>query len=430
MCLGHEGPGTESRGGRRPATATPAAAFLLSCGSSWLVSPRPGKVIAIGAEELRCAIRRGDRIEQNALGAGIMPVVKIIAVINQKGGVGKTTTVANLGQAIARSGHEVCLIDLDPQSQLTLHLGAEAGAETSSIYDLLTSGAALSSCAATVSEHLALIPSVIDLAAAEMELIGTVGREQILSDRLREQDLPYEFVLIDCPPSLGILTLNALAAADELIIPLQAHFLALQGLGRLLETVSLVQRRINPPLRVGGVILCMFERHTRLAGEVAADLGAFFAEARGSDVPWADARIFQTVIRRNVKLAECPSYGKTIFDYEPNSHGAEDYAALAEEFLACYCPAPAAEPPQPASLAAEETVAPLPEPAGTHGDQPPPLAEDEIASPQPQSSSQAPPRGSSLPADRSADDDAEQVTAAVPGGSEPASGPVDPTNPS
>ena len=360
-----------------------------------------------------------------------MPAVKVIAVINQKGGVGKTTTVANLGQAIARRGHEVCLIDLDPQSQLTLHLGADVGSETAGIYDLLISGAALSSCATSVSEHLALIPSVIDLAAAEMELIGTVGREQILGDRLSEQDLPYEFVLIDCPPSLGILTLNALAAADEIIIPLQAHFLALQGLGRLLETVSLVQRRINPRLRVGGVVLCMFERHTRLAGEVAADLGAFFAEARGSDVPWADARIFQTVIRRNVKLAESPSYGKTIFDYEPNSHGAEDYAALAEEFLACYCPAPSvAEPSRPAPPTAEETAAPLPEPVPTHGDQSHTLAGDEIASPQPQSPSQVPPRESDLPSDRPANDDAEQVTAAAPGGSKPASIPVDPTNPS
>ena len=349
-----------------------------------------------------------------------MPIVKTIAVINQKGGVGKTTTVANLGQAIAHRGHKVCLIDLDPQSQLTLHLGAEASAESSSVYDLLTSGADLTSCAAEVSEHLALIPSVIDLAAAEMELIGTVGREQILGDRLSEQALPYEFVLIDCPPSLGILTLNALAAADELIIPLQAHFLALQGLGRLLETVSLVQQRINPPLRVGGVILCMFERHTRLAGEVAADLDAFFAAARGSDVPWADARIFRTVIRRNVKLAESPSYGKTIFDYEPSSHGAEDYSALAEEFLACYLPAP----PAPAMT---EQMPPLAEPAARCDDPPQTPPADEIVRERPSSPSPAPPDERDLPEDQPLDS-AEHVIVATPGGSDPTSGLVDPTD--
>jgi chromosome partitioning protein len=357
-----------------------------------------------------------------------MPRVKIIAVINQKGGVGKTTTVANLGQAIARRGRDVCLIDLDPQSQLTLHLGAEAGAEAANVYELLTSGADLSSCAVEVSEHLALIPSVIDLAAAEMELIGTVGREQILADRLAGQDLPYEFVLIDCPPSLGVLTLNALAAADELIIPLQAHFLALQGLGRLLETVSLVQRRINPPLRVGGVILCMFERHTRLAGEVAADLEAFFAEARGSEAPWADARIFQTAIRRNVKLAECPSYGKTIFDYEPNSHGAEDYSALAEEFLACYLPPTSSESPPPAPPAADAAAGPHPEPAHTHDHHPQTTAADEIAS-APPSCPPVPPREGDPKADRSVSDSvAERAAVAAPGAPQPAPGAVDPTN--
>lgn len=260
--------------------------------------------------------------------------VKTYAVINQKGGVGKTTTVANLGAAIAAKGHDLCLIDLDPQSHLTLHYGLEPGATPLSVYDVLTAEATLADAAVPVGDHLRVVPAVIDLAAAEVELVGTVGREQILKDKIDAAPLPCQYVLIDCPPSLGLLTLNALAAADAVIIPLQPHFLALQGLGKLLETVSLVRKRINPKLQVAGVILCMYEKGTRLAGEVVADLTQFLESSRGQDCPWAHARVFENVIRRNVKLAECPSHGQTIFQYEPASNGAEDYAALADEFLA------------------------------------------------------------------------------------------------
>ncbi len=274
-----------------------------------------------------------------------MPTVKVIAVINQKGGVGKTTTVVNLGAALAARGHDVCLVDLDAQSQLTLHLDVEVAPGRKTIYDVMTHGAELGEAVVDIREHLAVVPSEVDLAAAEMELVGTVGREQVLADRLAKLDRSFEFVLLDCPPSLGLLTLNALAAADELLIPLQAHFFGLQGLSRLFETVSLVRQRINPSLRVGGVVFCMFERQTRLAGEVVADLADFLSSARDTDAPWAKAKIFQNAIRRNVKLAECPSYGRTIFEYEPRSHGAEDYGALADEFLACF--APEANVPQP-----------------------------------------------------------------------------------
>lgn len=268
-----------------------------------------------------------------------MPHVKTIAVINQKGGVGKTTTVANLGAAIAAAGRNICLIDLDPQAHLTLHYGIEPTDETKTVYDLLTGSSDLASATVKVNERLSVIPSTIDLAAAEVELVGTVGREQILRDHLRDADVPYELAIIDCPPSLGLLTLNALAAADEVLIPLQPHFLALQGLGKLLETVSLVQRRINPGLRVGGVVLCMYESTTKLSGEVLADLTGFFEAARQTASPWSNTKILSTVIRRNVKLAECPSYGRTIFDYEPHSRGAEDYRALGEEFLSVFAPA-------------------------------------------------------------------------------------------
>jgi chromosome partitioning protein len=264
--------------------------------------------------------------------------VRTIAVINQKGGVGKTTTVANLGAAVADRGRSVCLIDLDPQAHLTLHFGVEPGGTERSMYDVLCGESKLAPVLLDVRPSVWLGPSSIDLAGAEIEMVNTVGREQILRDTLADADLPQDLVLIDCPPSLGLLTLNALAGADEVIIPLQPHFLALQGLGKLLETVSLVQRRINPKLTVSGVILCMYETTTRLAGEVRDDLRAFLDTARGSDTPWANTHIFHTFIRRNVKLAECPSYGSTIFDYDRSSHGAEDYAALADEFLSLRAP--------------------------------------------------------------------------------------------
>ena len=271
-----------------------------------------------------------------------MRVVQTLVIINQKGGVGKTTTVANLGAGIATRGHRLCLIDLDPQAHLTLHMGLEPGANQPGIYQVLTGDARLDDATVEINENLSVVPSVIDLAAAETELVTVVGREQILHDRLSACDSDYEYVMIDCPPSLGLLTLNALAAGDYVFIPLQAHFLALQGLGMLLETILLVQQRINPALKVGGVILCMYDRQTRLAAEVVADLKEFLQAARGTDVPWADANIISVPIRRNIKLAECPSYGKTIFDYDPNSHGAMDYNALADEFLAFFSPRGAA----------------------------------------------------------------------------------------
>ena len=291
--------------------------------------------------------------------------VNVFGVINQKGGVGKTTTVANLGAAIAARGHKVCLIDLDPQSHLTLHLGVEPGSPETTIYEVLTDDADIASATMKLRPRLSLVPSTIDLAAAEMELAATVGREQILRDRLAAGPLPYDYVLIDCPPSLGLLTLNALTAAHKLIIPLQPHFLALQGLGKLLETTALVQKRINQALRVSCVVLCMYETSTRLAGEVADDLRRFFEAERGSQTPWGETRIFESVIRRNVKLAECPSHGTTIFEYAPGSHGADDNNALADEFLAFCPPVEASEPagdgedlPAAADQAAPPDIAP------------------------------------------------------------------------
>ncbi len=262
-----------------------------------------------------------------------------IAIINQKGGVGKTTTTVNVGMALARAGHRVLMIDLDPQAHLSLHLGADPAEVGEGTYELLTGSTSIAKCRRKAGNNLWLVASSIDLAGAEVELVSVVGREVLLRDLLDQhvgagvpgRTPPYDFVLMDCPPSLSVLTLNGLCAAREVIIPLQPHYLALQGLGKLLETVSLVGKRINPGLKVAGVGICMYEAGTRLAAEVVQDVRSFFEKARGSDVPWADARVFETAIRRNIKLAEAPSYGQSIFDYAADSNGARDYERMAAE---------------------------------------------------------------------------------------------------
>jgi len=275
--------------------------------------------------------------------------VRKIAVINQKGGVGKTTTAVNLGAALARAGQRVLLIDLDPQAHLTMHTGLEPTSQTVGTYDMLVQSLPVERAKHPVSEELEVVPSHIDLAAAEIELVGVVGREVILRDILRSSESAWDFVLMDCPPSLGVLTLNGLTAADEVFIPLQPHFLALQGMGKLLETVQLVRQRINPDVVVSGIILCMFESSTRLAAEVVEEVESFVRAARQQPVPWRDARVFHTRIRRNIKLAECPSHGKSIFSYDAGSNGARDYAALAQEVLAMVEPSTEDSLPEPAS---------------------------------------------------------------------------------
>jgi chromosome partitioning protein len=261
--------------------------------------------------------------------------MRSIAIINQKGGVGKTTTAVNLSAALARNGRRVSLIDLDPQAHASLHLGLALAEGDRSIYDVLTGDTQLAEVRQSVGENLTLVPSHLDLAAAEMELANEVGRETILRRKLESDDDPADYRIIDCPPSLGVLTLNALTAVDEVILPLQPHFLALHGLSKLLRTIDLVADRLNPRLRLGGVVLCMYETGTRLAAEVASDVEQFFAAGKErSASAWSGARAFETFIRRNIRLAEAPSFGKSIFDYAPTSHGAEDYQRLAEEVLA------------------------------------------------------------------------------------------------
>jgi chromosome partitioning protein len=261
-----------------------------------------------------------------------------IAVINQKGGVGKTTTAVNLSAGLARQGLRVCLGDLDPQAHASLHLGLGALPDERSMYDVLIGQTPLAEVRRQAAENLWVVGSHIDLAAVEVELAGVSGRESILRERMAADAEPLDYWILDCPPSLGVLTLNALAAVDEVFIPLQPHFLALHGLGKLLETISLVARRVNPRLRLTGVVLCMHEA-TKLAGEVARDVNEFLSQARSQQQPWSGAAAFATRIRRNIRLAEAPSFGQSIFDYAPDSPGAEDYGKLAAEVIAQQQPA-------------------------------------------------------------------------------------------
>src|SRR5262245_54607616 len=272
-----------------------------------------------------------------------------IAIINQKGGVGKTTSAVNLAAALAREGQRVFILDLDPQAHATTHLGVLPARDCPSMYDVLVNNRPLSDVRVQVAENLWVAGSHIDLAAAEVELAGVVGREVILREALEADHESFDFVLMDCAPSLGILTLNALSAAHEVFIPLQPHFLALHGLGKLLETTALVAKRINPVLKVTGILLCLYEASTRLAQEVAEDLRDYLDKSRGTNVPWANARLFETRIRRNIKLAESPSFGQSIFGYAPGCHGAADYAALAREVLGDETVVP--EPVEPALFA-------------------------------------------------------------------------------
>ncbi|MCE9532061.1 MAG: AAA family ATPase [Planctomycetes bacterium] len=254
-----------------------------------------------------------------------------IAILNQKGGVGKTTTAVNLAAALARMGQSVCLLDLDPQAHATTHVGIEPDGERPSIYDVLVRQCPLADVRRDIGQGFSVVGSDLNLAAAEVELAGVVGREVILREAIESDAERPDVMLMDCAPSLGVLTLNALAATDEVFIPLQPHFFALHGLGKLLETTTLVSRRINPALKVSGIVVCLYEAGTKLAHEVISEVESFLEKSRGTKVPWADAVLFETRIRRNIKLAECPSHGQTIFEYAPGCPGARDYEALARE---------------------------------------------------------------------------------------------------
>ena len=261
--------------------------------------------------------------------------MRSICVMNQKGGVGKTTTSVNLAAGLAKLGRRVCLIDLDPQGHASLHMGVDAFGQTPTVYDVFSGKKTLAEVKQLAVDNLWVVPSDLDLAATEVELADTPGREMILRgaiDRLCQQQ-PLDYIVMDCPPSLGVLTINALTAAKEVFIPLQPHFLALQGLSKLFETTALVKRRLNRDLMVSGIVLCLYETSTRLAADITDDL-MHFLEQSDPRAPWKNARIFDSRIRRNIKLAEAPSFGQSIFDYAPKSPGAVDYAALITEVVA------------------------------------------------------------------------------------------------
>jgi chromosome partitioning protein len=270
------------------------------------------------------------------------PPVRTIALMNQKGGVGKTTTTVNLAAGIAQLGRRVLVIDLDPQAHATLHLGVTPGEPETSVYDLfLDPSIPAEEAVIEVRPNLCLIPAETDLAATETELATAPDRRTRLSTALQgllsraaAAGKPFDAVLLDCPPSLGLLTINGLCAAREVFIPMQAHFLALQGVSKLLETVTLIGKSANPRLAVTGVILCMHDANTTHTKEVVADLDSFFEESRTQNVAWKSARVYRPAVRRNIKLAECPSFGKTIFDYDAKSAGALDYLELARRIVA------------------------------------------------------------------------------------------------
>jgi chromosome partitioning protein len=261
--------------------------------------------------------------------------MRSLAILNQKGGVGKTTTAVNLSAALAEAGYRVCVIDMDPQAHASLHLGVALSPGEPSVYDVLVSDAAIADVRRQVGENLWLIPAHLDLAAAEVELAGEVGRELILRDKMAQDKEKFDFVIVDCPPSLGVLTINALTTVREVFLPLQPHFLALHGLSKLLRTIEIVSKRLNRGLKLTGVLLCMYDSGTRLAAEVSTDVADYFSQGRGkgNDSVWSGAKFFETRIRRNIRLAEAPSFGQSIFQYSSSSNGAEDYRRLAREIL-------------------------------------------------------------------------------------------------
>lgn len=251
-------------------------------------------------------------------------MAKIIAITNQKGGVGKTTTSVNLGASLASLGKKVLLVDIDPQGNTTSGLGINKADVVHCIYDVLINDVhPKEAMVDTALENLKIIPATIQLAGAEIELVPTISREVRLKKSLQLVKHMFDYVLIDCPPSLGILTVNSLTAADSVIIPIQCEYYALEGLSQLLNTVRLVQKHLNTTLQIEGVLLTMFDARTNLGMQVIEEVKKYFQQ-----------KVYQTIIPRNIRLSEAPSHGQPIITYDPKSKGAEVYLELAKEVIA------------------------------------------------------------------------------------------------
>lgn len=250
--------------------------------------------------------------------------MRFIAIANQKGGSGKTTTAVNLGACLAQLGQKVLLVDIDPQAHATIHLGLKPFELNVTLYDVLVNSQPAGEAVVESSiVRLDILPSHIDLSGAEIELVNIVGRERILKDSLSYIKRKYDYILVDCPPSLGLLTLNALNAVQEIFVPIQTEFFALEGMSKLFRTIDIVKERLNKRLAMTGVILTMFDSRKNICKDVAEKVAEHFKD-----------KVFETRIRDNVKLAEAPSYGQPITVYAPTSYGSQDYQALAREVLA------------------------------------------------------------------------------------------------